>query len=128
MKYGRNPDYSAMISGITEFLNSTELQECDDTDSAQKTYDTFFEFLLGPEIETWGQCYKTFYRCKLQIFIKARAFVPAKIFQPSLMFEGKAPFRCSTLGLAPGLPANIRPWGQCYKTFCVRNLRTFVVS
>jgi hypothetical protein len=69
VNYGRNPDYSAMISGITEFLNSMELPECDDADSAQKTYDTFFESLLGPEIETWGQCYKTFYRRKLQFFI-----------------------------------------------------------
>jgi hypothetical protein len=37
-------------------------------------------------------------------------FVPGKLFQPSLMFVGKtgaypseAPFRCSTLGYAPGL-------------------------
>jgi hypothetical protein len=51
-----------------------------------------------------GHCYKTFYICKLLIFIKARAFVPGKPFQPSLMFVGKteaypsvAPVRCSTL-------------------------------
>ena len=42
-------------------------------------------------------------------------FVPSKPFQPSLIFVGKAgaypseqPFRCSTLGSAPALPANIR--------------------
>jgi hypothetical protein len=45
----------------------------------------------------WGQCYKTFYGCKLRLFKN-------KLFQPSLMFAGKAgaypsesPFRCSSL-------------------------------
>ena len=34
-----------------------------------------------------GQCYKTFYGCKLPIFV---VFAPGKSFQPSLMFAGKA--------------------------------------
>jgi hypothetical protein len=36
-------------------------------------------------------------------------FVPGKPFQPSLMFAGvpsEANFRCSTVGLAPGLTHN----------------------
>ncbi len=50
------------------------------------------------------------YARKLRLFIKARAFVPVKPFQTSVMLVGKAraypnatPFRCSTLGYAPGL-------------------------
>jgi len=54
-----------------------------------------------------GQCYKTFSDVSYDF---SRVFVPGKPFQPSPMFSGmggaylsEAPFRCSTLGQAPGL-------------------------
>jgi hypothetical protein len=60
-----------------------------------------------------SQCHKTLYSRnllnKLQCY-SATVYDPGKPFQFSLMFAGKAraypseaPFRCSTLGYAPGL-------------------------
>ncbi len=61
-----------------------------------------------------GQCYRTFYDRKLQIFLISQSVCP-KLFEPSLMFVGKAgayqneaPFMCSTLRQALDLPPNIR--------------------
>jgi hypothetical protein len=42
-----------ILSGLTEFLNSTDLKECHNEDSAMETFDFFFEDLLGVETETW---------------------------------------------------------------------------
>ncbi len=59
---------------------------------------------------TRGQCYKTFYCCKLQIFVISQSVHPSKPLQDTIVFAGKArafpsgiPFRYSTLGQAPGL-------------------------
>jgi hypothetical protein len=56
-------------------------------------------------VQSWGQCYKTFFVRNLRIFVKVRVFVHGKPFQPSLIFAGKAeaypseaPERFSTLG------------------------------
>ncbi len=58
----------------------------------------------------WDQYFKTFYCCNLQMFIISWGYCPwRKPFQLNLMFADKvgaypseAPFRCSTLGQAPG--------------------------
>jgi hypothetical protein len=58
------------------------------------------------------------------IRVSAYTIIPGKHFQPSLMFVSKAnanvseePFRCSTLGQAPGLICKHKTKAQCYKTF-----------
>ncbi len=58
---------------------------------------------------------KLFMAVSYDFSLEARAFVPSNPFHPSLMFSGEdgaysseAPFRCSTLGQALALPANIR--------------------
>ncbi len=61
-------------------------------------------------------------------------FVPGEPLKTSVMFAGKAgaymseaPFRCSILGLAPGLPTNIRlGWNSLLGTSSL--LRTFVIT
>jgi hypothetical protein len=59
-----------------------------------------------------AQCYKTFNVRTIQLFAIARVFLLGRPFQPNIMFVSKTgaylPLRCSTLGLAPGLTANIR--------------------
>jgi hypothetical protein len=52
-----------------------------------------------------AQCYKTFYSCNLQVFVKSSVIVPGRIFELGLMFAGKAgaypcdvPLTCTTLG------------------------------
>ncbi len=61
------------------------------------------------QIEFWGQCCKTFFVRNLRIFLVSQSVCPGKPFQSRLMIAGKAgvypneaPFRCSTLGQAPG--------------------------
>jgi hypothetical protein len=63
-------------------------------------------------IDTWGQCYKTFYICDLQnVHKKLECLSLASFYQPSLMLERKAvaylsktPFTCSTLGVIDASP------------------------
>ncbi len=36
------------------------------------------------QVSSWGQCYKTFYVCNLQILYRTTAFGPGKLFKPGL--------------------------------------------